>query len=143
MTNLILKPNRTNRTIDQWFNSFFSMPTFEANDCDCFVPRVNIQDSKDNVSIVFELPGMEKKEIKVVVKDHSLTVSGERKFEHEEKENGHIRSEIRTGSFSRTFTLPEYVNEEEIEADYRNGMLEIKLPKVEEVKPKEIDVNVS
>ncbi|MDH4158435.1 MAG: Hsp20/alpha crystallin family protein [candidate division Zixibacteria bacterium] len=143
MTNLILKPNRTNRAVDQWFNSFFSMPTFEVNDHDSFVPRVNIRDNKDDVSIVFELPGMEKKEIKVVVKDHSLTVSGERKFEHQEKENGYIRSEIRTGSFSRTFTLPEYVSEEKIEADYKNGMLEIKLPKVEEVKPKEIDVKVS
>jgi HSP20 family protein len=142
MTNLILRPNRMSRAVDTWFNDFLhGMPLSVEND-GAFMPRVDIREDKDNVAILFELPGMEKKDIKVAVKDHTLTVSGERRFEHEDKDAACVRTEIRTGSFARSFTLPEYVEEDKIAADYKAGMLEIKLPKVEEVKAKEIDVQV-
>lgn len=143
MTNLILRPNRTFKTFDNWFDNLFNYPTCDVESDCAFIPRVDIKDEKDRVSITFELPGLDKKDIKILVKDKVLSVSGERKFEKEEKKNGYIRSEIRSGSFSRSFTLPEYVDEEKIEADYKNGMLVVRMPKVEEVKPKEIDVKVS
>ena len=143
MTNLILKPNRTFKTFDNWFDNLFNYPACEVESESAFIPRVDIKEEKDSVSITFELPGLDKSDIKVLVKDNVLSVSGERKFEKEEKENGYLRSEIRSGSFSRSFTLPDYVDEEKIQADYKNGMLVIRMPKVEEVKPKEIDVKVS
>jgi len=143
MTNLILRPNRTFETFDNWFDNLFNYPVNDVESDNAFIPRVDIKDEKDSVSITFELPGLDKKDIKVLVKDKVLSVSGERSFEKEEKENGYLRSEIRSGSFSRSFTLPEYVDDEKIEADYKNGMLVIRMPKVEEVKPKEIDVKVS
>ena len=143
MTNLILKPNRTSKTFDNWFDNLFNYPACEVESESAFIPRVDIKEEKDSVSITFELPGLDKSDIKVLVKDNVLSVSGERKFEKEEKENGYLRSEIRSGSFSRSFTLPDYVDEEKIQADYKNGMLVIRMPKVEEVKPKEIDVKVS
>jgi len=139
----LVPTNRISREIDNLFNSFFNFPSVRTERrCD-FMPRVNIKDTKDDVTLTFELPGMEKKDIKVMVKDDVLTVSGERSFKSEEKDDGFVRTEISTGSFSRSFTLPDTVDGEKISADYKNGMLEIKLTKLEEVKPKEIEVKVS
>ncbi len=143
MTYLVPTTNRMAREMDSLFNSFFNFPSFRTEDSCDFMPRVNIKDTKDNVVLTFELPGMEKKDIKVTVKDDVLTVSGDRNFKSEEKEGGFVRTEISTGSFSRSFTLPDTVDGEKISADYKNGMLEIKLAKREEVKPKEIEVKVS
>ena len=143
MTYLVPTTNRIAREIDNMFSNFFNFPMFRADESCDFMPRVNIRDTKDNVILTFELPGMEKKDIKVTVKDGVLTVSGERKFQTEEKEDGYVRSEISSGSFARSFTLPDSVDTDKISADYKNGMLEIKLAKKEEVKPKEIEVKVS
>ena len=145
MTRALMRPFGHNWTkdMDRVFGDFFTVPTF-ANDSEAeFMPRVNIRDTKDNVVLSFELPGMEKKDIKVVVKDGNLIVSGQRELRNEEKDETFIRSEIRTGKFCRSFSLPETVNPENVGADYKNGILEIKLTKLEEVKPKEIEVKVS
>jgi len=104
---------------------------------------VMIRETNDNVQLTFELPGMKKDDIKVAVRDGVLTVSGSREFKSESKDDDYVRCEICSGSFSRSFTLPESVNSEKISADYKNGLLEIKLDKLEEVKPKEIEVKVS
>jgi HSP20 family protein len=142
MMYLVPSTNRIAREMDSLFNSFFNFPSLRTEiSCD-FMPRVNIQDTKDNVTLTFELPGMEKKDIKVTVKDDVLTVSGQRNFKSEEKDNGWVRTEISSGSFSRSFTLPDTVDPEKVNADYRNGMLEIKLAKRPEHKPKEIEVNI-
>jgi HSP20 family protein len=131
------------RDLDRIFSDCFNVPTIIDNQESEFVPRVNIRDDKDHVSLSFEIPGMEKKDIKVMVKDGDLIVSGQREFKSEEKDETFIRSEIRTGKFSRSFSLPETVNAENISADYKNGILEVRLAKLEEVKPKEIEVKVS
>ena len=145
MTRALMRPFGQNwtRDFDRIFGDFFSAPTL-VNDQEAeFMPRVNIKDTKDNVILSFELPGMEKKDIKVVVKDGNLIVSGQREFRQEEKDDTFIRSEIRTGKFCRSFSLPETVNAESVGADYKNGILEVRLGKLEEVKPKEIEVKVS
>jgi HSP20 family protein len=145
MMNLMIRPNRSSfaREIDRFFDDFFVAPTLRSDVETDFVPRVNIKDTKDHVSLTFEIPGMNKEDIKVTVKDNLLTVSGQREWKTEEKDEQFVRSEIRTGSFTRSFTLPENVNEEKISADYRNGLLDIRLEKVEAAKPKEIEVKVS
>lgn len=145
ITRAMVRPfgHNLTRDIDRMFTDFFSVPArFNEQESE-FMPRVNIRDTKDSVVLSFELPGMEKKEIKVVVKDGNLIISGQREFTSEEKGDTFIRSEIRTGKFCRSFSLPETINAENVSADYKNGILEIQLAKLEEVKPKEIEVKVS
>lgn len=144
MTNVMIRPNRMSRDVDNWFNTMFNFPRSRQEEQGCdFTPRVNVKESDDNIRLLFEVPGMDKKDIKVTVKDDVLTVSGERKaFEVGEKERA-IRDEILTGTFSRSFTLPETIDTEKITADYRAGMLEVTLAKKEAVKPKEIEVSVA
>jgi len=142
MTYLVPTTNRMVREMDSLFNSFFNFPSIKTERCCNFMPRVNIKDTKDDVTLTFELPGMEKKDIKVMVKDNVMTVSGERNLKSEDKDDGYVRSEISSGSFSRSFTLPDTVDSEKVSADYKNGMLEVKLIKKEEAKPKEIEVKI-
>jgi len=142
MTYLVPTTNRMVREMDSLFNSFFNFPSIKTERCCNFMPRVNIKDTKDDVTLTFELPGMEKKDIKVMVKDNVMTVSGERNLKSEDKDDGYVRSEISSGSFSRSFTLPDTVDSEKVSADYKNGMLEVKLTKKEEAKPKEIEVKI-
>lgn len=142
MTNLVLKPNRVTRDLDRFFEDFFSMPNGRTDTDGAFSPRVNIRETKDHVYLTFEVPGIDKKDIKVTVNDHLLTVSGRREFRAENKDENWVRIEMRSGQFSRSFTLPQTIDVEKIEADYRNGLLEIRLEKFDEVKPKEIEVKV-
>ena len=143
MRHLVVTPNRIASDIDSLLNSFFNVPSRENYlDAD-FMPRVNIEETKDNVSLTFELPGMEKDNIKIMVKDDVLTVAGERKSFDEQKDDAFVRREIYSGKFSRSFTLPDTIDPDAVSADYKNGLLLVKLGKKEEVKPREIEVKVS
>jgi HSP20 family protein len=128
---------------DRMFEDMFRWPEARVAQREGFAPRVNIHESDDDLSIAFELPGMDKKDIKVTVVDGVLTVSGKREFAGESKDEHYRRHEIRSGEFSRSFTLPDTVNAEKVSADYKNGLLEVRLAKLEEVKAKEIEVKVS
>ena len=139
----VVRPNRIGHEVDSFLNDFFGYPKVWSVDGASYVPKVDIVENDNTVAMRFEVPGMEKDNFKINVKDNVLTVSGERKSENEVKSNNYIRSEIRSGSFSRSFTLPETVDVDKIEADYKNGILELTLGKREEAKPREIDVKVS
>jgi HSP20 family protein len=128
--------------VDRFYSDVFGMPGRWALDSAC-VPRVNIAETKDDVSLTFEVPGLNKDDLKVLVENRVLTVSGKRESRKEEKDANHILTEIDSGSFSRSFTLPDGLDTEKIKADYRNGMLTVTLAKKEEKKPKEIEVKVS
>jgi len=143
MRNLMVKHGRGNlaNEIENFYRDFFGGSLRSDYDC-CFSPMVDIQETADDVVLTFELPGMDKKDIKVWVEDNTLTVSGERKIRDEKKADDYIRTEIREGSFSRSFTLPKTVDSGKISADYSNGLLTVKLVKSEEAKPKEIEVKV-
>ncbi|HUV30129.1 MAG TPA: Hsp20/alpha crystallin family protein [Acidobacteriota bacterium] len=147
MTYLTVKPNRNglSRVFDSFIGDMFSLPAVRSMaDADGdFSPRVNVHESKDSVALTFELPGMKKDDIKVTVQDGNLTVSGRREFKSEDKDGDYVRCEIRSGSFSRSFTLPDSVDAEKIKADYKDGLLEVSLARREELKPKEIEVKVS
>lgn len=106
-----------------------------------WAPRVDIYDTKDAFVIKAELPGIDKKDIKVDVDGRLLTLRGERKTETENKENAYYRREMFFGSFERTFTLPEAVDPGLIKAEYKDGVLHLEVPKPEERKPKQIEVN--
>ncbi|MEA1995457.1 MAG: Hsp20/alpha crystallin family protein [Campylobacterota bacterium] len=105
-------------------------------------PAVDIYEDKGNIYLDVEVPGMKKEDVKVKVEDKTLTVSGERKLEKEEKKEGYYRVERSYGSFSRSFYLPDNVDPTKIKAKYEGGVLKLSIPKKEEAKPKEVPVNV-
>ena len=107
-----------------------------------FVPPVDIYEDEHSIQLKLEVPGIEQKDLDVKVENNVLTVSGERKFEKEEKEENFRRVERRYGSFTRSFTLPNTVNPEDVSADYNDGVLKIRLGKRAEAKPKQIKVNI-
>jgi len=90
-----------------------------------------------------DLPDITEKDLDVRVENNMLTVRGERKFEQQVKEDSYLRMERSYGSFSRSFSLPNTINTEAIQADYRNGVLTVTLPKRVESKPKQVKVNVT
>jgi HSP20 family protein len=107
-----------------------------------FAPPVDVYEDEHNVTLKIEVPGIDEKDIDVRIENNTLWVHGERKFEKEEKEENYRRVERQYGSFTRTFTLPQTVDQESVQADYDKGVLKIKLAKREEAKPKQIKVNV-
>jgi len=106
-------------------------------------PALDVFEDKDNVFVKIELPGMKKEEIDISLHDGMLTVTGERKQETKSGEGETFRSERFFGRFHRTVSLPTQVDAEKVKASYRDGILTIKLPKSEEAKPKQIEINVS
>jgi HSP20 family protein len=102
---------------------------------------VDIYDDGDKFVIKAELPGMDKKDISIDLKDRVLTLKGERSHDNEVKEDRYYRKERAYGKFERTFTLPVGLNHNDIKADYKDGLLKIDIPKPEEEKPKQITVH--
>jgi HSP20 family protein len=114
----------------------------EALTTSTFAPAVDVYEDEHNVTLKIEVPGIEEKDIDVRIENNTLTVHGERKFEKEEKEENYRRVERQYGSFTRSFTLPNTVDHENVSANYDKGVLKIKLAKKAEAKPKQIKVNV-
>ncbi len=114
----------------------------EALTSTAFAPAVDVYEDEHNVTLKIEVPGIDEKDIDVRIENHTLTVHGERKFDKEEKEENFRRVERQYGSFTRTFTLPNIVDQESVQADYDKGVLKITIAKKAEAKPKQIKVNV-
>jgi HSP20 family protein len=106
------------------------------------VPAIDLYEEKDEVVAKAELPGLDKNDIQVSISDHLLTIKGEKKKEEEIKEADYYRSERSYGSFVRNLELPKEVDTGKARASFKNGVLEIRLPKTEEAKKKEIKLNV-
>jgi len=103
-------------------------------------PSVDIAEGKDIYTVKVELPGIDKKDVKVTVQDNVLMIQGEKKQEIESKDENYHRVERSFGSFARSFRLPSLVKADKIDATYKDGVLTITLPKSEEAKAKEIEV---
>jgi HSP20 family protein len=115
----------------------------EALTTSSFAPAVDVYEDDHNLTLKIEVPGIDEKDIDVRVENNVLTVHGERKFEKEEKEENFRRVERQYGSFTRSFTLPNTVDTDRVQANYEKGILKIQLAKKAEAKPKQIKVNVS
>ena len=107
-----------------------------------WVPSVDIYETKESIVLNVELPGVSKEDMSLEVKDNTLTIKGEKKLEKDVKEENYHRMERTYGSFMRMFTLPNTVQQEKVKAKFRDGVLEIMIPKAEEAKPKQIKVDV-
>ena len=107
-----------------------------------WTPSIDVIETENSIKLKAELAGMDPKDISIEVQDNVLTVSGERRFQEEVKEDKYYRIGRRYGSFSRSLALPQTVNENGIEAKYENGLLEVVVPKAEVAKPKKIAVAI-
>lgn len=145
MRNCFPTTTRVNFDLDDFFKDFGfgQFPIFQPSAKQEFSPKVNIVDKGDAFDLTFELPGMDKGDIKVLVKDDILTISGDRKIQTEVKADNYVCTEISSGSFSRSFNLGDNIETDKVVADYKNGLLIVKLEKKEKIKPKEIDIKIS
>lgn len=132
---------RTQNRLDQMFDSFFGDTWRNAeSELTGWAPQVDVEETKDAFKFHADLPGVSKKDITISVEENRLTIKGERKSEADEKTSRYHRVERMYGSFCRSFHLPATVLADRVEASYRDGVLEITIPKTEEVKPRQIEI---
>ncbi len=128
--------------MQKFFNSSVSdedWPGFNHN----WAPPVDIVENEDGISVMAEIPGIAKEDIKLSVKEGVLTICGEKNQEKLGEKDKYYRNERMYGSFCRSFSLPSNVDANKIKANYKDGVLQIQLPKVEEAKPKEIAIEMA
>jgi len=125
----------------RWMNVLTGSPTTPGNgQSSTWLPAVDVWETDHELVLSFDLPGIPEDKIAVELDDNVLTVSGERERSHEHSNERFYRFERRFGSFSRSVTLPTGVTEKDISANYKDGVLEVRVPKPEEQKPKRIQV---
>ena len=130
------------REMNRLFNVTLQRPLKAGNGGSLWAPAVDIVDEKDQIKVKAELPGMKREEIEVNLENDILTIKGEKKEEKEIKEKDFVRSERYYGAFHRSFSLPASVDASKVNASYKDGVLEITLPKKEGAKPKQIKVDI-
>jgi HSP20 family protein len=128
--------------VNRLFDTFFGGRPTNAG-IRRWVPPMDLVETEDHLILRADLPGLERDDVNIEVKDGVLTVSGERKSEHEERADGFYRVERAFGSFSRSMALPDNVNADGIAADFDKGVLEVRIPKPEERKPHRIEIGAS
>lgn len=140
----LIKFKRENDLLSDAFKSIFDAPFFntEVSDPTSFRPRTRITEDKDNFYIILEMPGIPKDNVKIEVENNLLSIKGEKKVENKSEDTNLVMNEIVYGEFCRTFNLSKDIKVEGIEAEFKDGLLIVSLPKVEEAKPvvKEIKV---
>ena len=131
--------NDMGRLFDQWYRPARYRAEGETLD---WMPVVDILEAAKHIEIRAEMPGLSEQDVQVSVTDDVLTLKGEKTQESEAQDKKYHRVERSYGRFQRSFTLPANLNSEAIKAKFTNGVLTIAVPKVEEVKPKEVQINV-
>jgi HSP20 family protein len=117
-------------------------PFIEENALAAWTPACDVYETEKAIVLKVELPGIKKENVVVSIENNLLTIHGERKFEEETKRENYFRVERSYGEFFRSFTLPNYIEPAKIIAEFKEGLLEVVLPKREEAKPKQIEVKV-
>ncbi len=132
--------------MNRLFSTFFDTPTGASgagNDGSGrrWIPAMDLVETEDHFVLRADLPGLTSDDVKIELEDRVLTVSGERGFEHEDKSQGYYQVERGFGAFQRSLTLPEGVDAEAIAAAFDNGVLEVRIPKPEERKPRRVTIS--
>ncbi len=123
------------REVDRLFREFIEGPRNMV-----YLPALDIYEDEDKIVIEADIPGVKKEDIKISVEDNILTIKAEKKKEEKAEEKDVVYEEIAYGLYAREIDLPHTVDTEKIEAEYKDGVLKISLPKKEEVKPKQIEI---
>ncbi len=136
-------PNRTlrnlQREVDSIFDQFFNRSGDDSTST-VWAPRTDLSETDDAFRIRLDVPGMTKEDITINLQNNTLTVSGERTTERKEEDEEYVRVERAFGNFHRTFTLPDAVDPESVEAAYEDGVLTINVPKTEESTRRQIEI---
>jgi HSP20 family protein len=129
--------------MDRFFDDVvpFSRKINGDRSLDVWSPMTDMSETETEYKVILDLPGIEKKDITVNIKDHRLVISGERKKEEKEEKRDFMRKERYFGSFYRSFTLPEPIKKDAIKAQFKDGVLEVTVPKNEEKKSKSINID--
>jgi HSP20 family protein len=132
--------------MNRLFNTFFDSPTPSNGGGNQvtrrWIPAMDVAETEDHFVLRADLPGMSESDVKIELEDNVLTISGERKAEHEQKGEGYYRVERSFGSFSRSLTLPDGVNADGIQAGFEHGVLEVRIPKPEQHKPRKVQISL-
>ncbi len=129
------------REVDRLFGSVFDSPFFEFQRSG-LVPALDFSESEDAYNVKVELPGVSEKDISITLAEGNLEIKGEKKEEKENKTELSYCCERRYGSFSRVVQIPSSVDAEKVTATFKNGILEVALPKQEDAKPREVKIKV-
>jgi HSP20 family protein len=119
------------RSFNEMLDNFFFEGNYKNGNNSVFVPQVDITEENEKFNIHLSAPGLSKNDFKVDLNDNILTISGERKFENKEEGKKYLVIETKYGAFSRSFRLPENIDIANISAEYKDGMLDISIPKKE------------
>jgi len=128
--------------VSRLFQESISRPRREAPAARVWAPAVDVVEDQDKILVKAELPGIKKEDIDIELTGDTLTVRGERKFESEEKKENYVRVERTYGRFQRTFTIGIPVKADGVKAAYKDGILEVTIPKSEQTKPKKVDISI-
>jgi HSP20 family protein len=129
--------------MNRLFNSFFDTPTHSnGSTFRRWIPAMDLVETEDSFVLRADLPGLSESDVSIEVEDNVLTVSGERKAEHEDRKAGYYRVERSYGSFRRSLTLPEGVDAEAVKATFDKGVLEVTVPKPEQQSPRKVQITV-
>jgi HSP20 family protein len=129
--------------MNRLFSSFFDTPTTRNGAATRrWIPAMDLVESDEHFILTADLPGMTENDVSIEVERNVLTISGERKTEHEAKKDGYYRIERSTGAFSRSLTLPEGVDADAVMAKFANGVLEIRIPKPVQAQPRRVQIAV-
>ena len=133
---LVVNPQPFTRDVDRLFDAFFG----GQGESRRWVPQMDLVEAEDHFVLKADLPGLDESDVSIEVQDGTLTISGERQAEHEQSERGWYRIERSFGSFSRSLTLPDRVDPDGIAASFDRGVLEVRIPKPEEHKPRRVQI---
>lgn len=133
---------RMHDEMDRLFSSLWPAGDGELTKTSVWLPAVDVYEEKDQIIVQAELPGVNKDDLSLSLTEDTLTIKGQRKFEHEEKQEGYYRVEGRYGGFQRTLELPVPVKADAVKAEYKDGILKITLPKAEAAITREIKIAV-
>lgn len=140
---LVTLQERMNRMFDESYRGVARGSEEEWALGGSWAPAVDIYEQGNDIVLKAELPGVDPKDVDIRVENNVLTLRGERRFDSEVKRESYHRVERAYGAFARSFTLPSVVDTAHIKAEYRDGVLQVTLPKREEAKPKQIQISVS
>lgn len=135
---LMIAQNRLNHLFDTFFGEGFGTERTTS----AWSPELDIEETKDALVVRADLPGMKKDQMHISVEDNQLVIRGERKIEREQKEKTFHCVERTHGTFMRRINLPATVLQDKVEAKYSDGVLEVSIPKAEEIKPREIEIKM-
>jgi HSP20 family protein len=134
---LLLRPEPFSQEVNRLFNTLFDAG--ESAD-QRWVPAMDLVEGDDHFLLKADLPGLGEDDVSIEIQDNTLTVSGERKAEHETREDGWYRVERSFGRFNRSLTLPEGVDADAVSAEFDKGVLSVRIPKPEERKPRRVSI---